>query len=481
MTTHRDRTGARRRWLAAVCSAALFAGACGKGGASAHDHPHAEAAAPTNRIDINATVRQNLGMTFAKVETRRVAKTVRLPGVFEIPEDGKRAYGARMAGTVEILVTRFQTVEPGTALFTIDGPEWRRVKSDLVDNETRIAAASADITAVDAMIAAESVRVVEVRTGIDVLKARVALLEGLRTSGGAREDDIAAAKAALVEMKIKAAESSAREAELRAKRIEAVNRVDAGNARTAILLDAASALSGMSTAELTAVSKETPALPRWKSLARLVVKATDAGLIETVDAMSGAVVAEGAGVVTVVKPERLRFKAAVLQSDLEKVAGVSRGVVVRPTEGGAPSATVVGDVSIAPVAGASKRTFDVLLSPKSADALPAWACSGAHAFLELTQTSEAADDALAVPLRCIVKDGTTAVFFRRDPADPDKAIRVEADLGPNDGRWVVVQSGVAEGNEIVADGVHQLLVATSGSITKGGHFHPDGTFHEGDK
>jgi hypothetical protein len=32
----------------------------------------------------------------------------------------------------------------------------------------------------------------------------------------------------------------------------------------------------------------------------------------------------------------------------------------------------------------------------------------------------------------------------------------------------------------VLDGVYQLMVATSGSITPGGHFHPDGTFHEGD-
>ncbi len=57
---------------------------------------------------------------------------------------------------------------------------------------------------------------------------------------------------------------------------------------------------------------------------------------------------------------------------------------------------------------------------------------------------------------------------------------MDADLGLDDGRWVVIKSGVAEGNEIVLDGVYQLMVATSGSITKGGHFHPDGTFHDGD-
>ena len=86
---------------------------------------------------------------------------------------------------------------------------------------------------------------------------------------------------------------------------------------------------------------------------------------------------------------------------------------------------------------------------------------------------------LAIPLACVARDGTRAVIFRRDPKDANAAIRMEADLGVDDGRWVVIKSGVAEGDEIVDDGVYQLMVATSGSITKGGHFHSDGSFHEG--
>jgi len=40
---------------------------------------------------------------------------------------------------------------------------------------------------------------------------------------------------------------------------------------------------------------------------------------------------------------------------------------------------------------------------------------------------------------------------------------------------------VKEGDEVVLNGLYQLMVATSGSIQKGGHFHADGTFHEGDE
>jgi hypothetical protein len=87
----------------------------------------------------------------------------------------------------------------------------------------------------------------------------------------------------------------------------------------------------------------------------------------------------------------------------------------------------------------------------------------------------------AIPVACVARDGTQSIVFRRGPSDPGKVVRLEADLGIDDGRGVVIQSGVREGDEIVLDGVYQLMVATSGSITRGGHFHPDGTFHEGDQ
>ncbi|MEY2712060.1 MAG: hypothetical protein RL005_282, partial [Planctomycetota bacterium] len=44
----------------------------------------------------------------------------------------------------------------------------------------------------------------------------------------------------------------------------------------------------------------------------------------------------------------------------------------------------------------------------------------------------------------------------------------------------VVRSGVREGDEVVLEGAYQLMLATSGSAPRGGHFHADGTFHEGE-
>ena len=79
-----------------------------------------------------------------------------------------------------------------------------------------------------------------------------------------------------------------------------------------------------------------------------------------------------------------------------------------------------------------------------------------------------------------MRDGTKPIVFRRDPKDANKAIRLEADLGVDDGRWIVVKSGVKEGDEIVVAGNFQLMLATSGTAAKGGHFHSDGTFHAED-
>lgn len=79
-----------------------------------------------------------------------------------------------------------------------------------------------------------------------------------------------------------------------------------------------------------------------------------------------------------------------------------------------------------------------------------------------------------------MRDGATPIIFRRDPKDPDKVIRMEADLGLSDGDWVIIRSGVGESDEIVLDGVYQLMLATAGNVSKGGHFHSDGTFREGE-
>jgi hypothetical protein len=60
----------------------------------AHTAHGSDEPAPTNRVDIPASVRQNLGITFAKVEPRQVARTLRVPGRFELIPTARRDYRA---------------------------------------------------------------------------------------------------------------------------------------------------------------------------------------------------------------------------------------------------------------------------------------------------------------------------------------------------------------------------------------------------
>ena len=126
-----------------------------------------------------------------------------------------------------------------------------------------------------------------------------------------------------------------------------------------------------------------------------------------------------------------------------------------------------------------QRTIPIYLVPQE---LPRWAKAGVTAYLEVFADADASPT-LAIPRAAVIRDGLDVVFFRRDPNDPNTAIRVQADLGAGDGRWVEVNSGVMAGDEIVLEGVYPLMLASSesGERMKGGHFHADGTFHQSEE
>jgi multidrug resistance efflux pump len=450
------------------------------------------APAPTNRVDINASVRQNLGITFAKVESRNVSRTLRVPGRFELLPTAKREYRAAASGTVELLVQQYQTVEAGTPLYRMDSPRWREMQKELADSEAAVKLAQAGVDSIAPLLEAHENHHTEIQKAVDLWTARVATLEQLQAAGGARGDEVAQAKAALATSRSDLAETLEKEAELLARKSETAAQLDAATSRLAFLYQAAATLVGVSAADLRAPAGSDTTLPRWRTINGIEVRALTPGIVESVAVVSGGVIDQHAHVLSTVQPDHVRFRAVGLQSDLPRlVSGQRARVVAAQTATGAGTAAsdarIEGTLALAPTGDPERRTLDLILTPGDGSQsstttvpAPAWARAGVSAFLEVVTSGNGGDE-LAIPLKCVARDGTQAIIFRRDPADPNKAIRMDADLGLDDGRWVVIKSGVAEGNEIVLDGVYQLMVATSGTITKGGHFHPDGTFHEGDE
>ena len=437
----------------------LVASGCEKrppaGADDAHDMPQAgDAPAPTNRVDIPPSVRQNLGVTFAKVEYRNVADTLRLPGRFELLPTARREYRAPMSGRIELLVTQFQQVESGTPLYRIDSAQWR-------DLHEQIAAMQASVDSMEPLRQAHRVHEQSLADKVQLWKDRLAQLEELRAAGGGNAAQFTEARATLNATQADLAEVMEKDAELQAQQKQAEAQLRSLQSRHDLLVrssNCADTHEGVSPGTGFEVCAVAP------------------GIVESLGITPGGLAEESGLVLTTVQPDQLRFRARGLQADLGRLRD---GLPARiaPPQGGSVDLQddMTGPLRIGLSADPDERTLDLLVQPQF---LAPWARAGVSAYMEITLAG--GQEELAIPLSAVVRDGATPIIFRRDPASPDKAIRLEADIGLSDGRWVVIRSGVREGDEIVVGGNYQLMLATSGSAPKGGHFHPDGTFHEGD-
>jgi hypothetical protein len=184
----------------------------------------------------------------------------------------------------------------------------------------------------------------------------------------------------------------------------------------------------------------------------------------------------GTAIVRMHDPAALEVRAMALAGD---VARLVDGSVARADPVGIASGTGMeslrGVISVAPSMDPASRSVKVVMRP---DRIEPWAIVGLPVRMSILERSDAPQ--LSVPVRALIRDGTMVVLFRRDPKDPDRVIRLDADVGATDGAWTVIRSGLREGDEVVIDGAYQLMLASSGSAPKGGHFHADGTFHEGE-
>lgn len=425
------------RKLVPLAGLVLLATSCDRNGDAPAPRTDETAEPPTNRIDIPASVRRNLGITFAKVERRAVADTIRVPGSFELLPRARHEYRLMLPGRIQYEVDQLEKVEAGDLLYRFQSPEWLAL-------QTRIDLALANRDQAQAKLNALATRI-EKLARADFKRA-----------------DLEAEAAGLQ------AELTKQEAELEAALSTAASIVNAYAVPAADPRDL-----------LTPVEVDGRPVPRYRTLQWIEARATEAGVVESLAVTDGSFVEETSLVLTTVDPTALRFRALALQSDLPKFEGVETARIVPPQAdqrdiNEAVEATLVVGLAADP----GQRTITLYAEPAE---LRAWTRPGVSAFLEIA-TASTGGPALAIPRSAVVKDGITHVFFRRDPQDPNKAIRVEADLGVDDGRWIEIQSGLGPNDEVVLEGAYELKLASSqsGTTQKGGHFHADGTFHAED-
>ena len=449
--------------LGALLCALAACSPASEGGAAPGTAESSTPASPTNRVDIPATVRRNLGITFAEVEVRHVAQTLRVPGAFELQPLARHEYRMALPGRVQMLVDQFDRVEPGTPLYRYRSPAWPELLHEIILGEQAIETALSEIKVGRAKLE-------ETRRKLELARERI--------------EALAQADFKKADLEVQAAELEASLPRLEAEVELAETRLANSKRTRQHALHRASTASEIPEAEL---ETEVPAkdggeerVPRYLTIDWIEVRTIEPGIVEALAVTDGAFVEPPATVVSTVDPRLVRFRAQALQADLHKFSGAQEARIVPPPSPGIPIDTgVKATVTVGLEAHPEERTVTLIANPEATlDANSEWIRPGVSAFLEVV-VAGTEGPALAVPRSAVVQDGLTHLVFRRDPADPNKAIRVEADLGVSDGLWVVLNSGVMRGDEVVLSGAYELKLATqqSGSAQKGGHFHADGSFH----
>ena len=428
---------------------------------------------PSNRVSIPAAVRLNLGITFATVERRQLQDTLRAPGRFEYLPSAKREYRTMLAGKIDLLVRQFDKVEKDQPLFRIDSPAWREIQQTITNQFSTVHQLNAKMEMFNPLFLAHEQHEYSVKANVEMWEERIAQLEAIREAGGGSLREFTAARAAYSAARAEFAALREKDAQLEASYSETLAALRGAKSTLDISLESAASMMNIQ------IPEDNPNW--WKESKHIEVTATHAGIVEKLDVTNGSWADAQANIMTIVQPDQLRFHASGLQSDLGVLQNGLQVNIVPPTPTSGGNAvelqnTMHGTLQLGLTGDANDRTIDLYVTP---DKLSSWARPGVTAQLEIITDSTGVAQ-LAIPLVAVQQDGLTPIIFRRDPNNPNEAIRMEADLGLNDGRWVAVLSGLTDGDEVVLDGGFQLMLATSGSIQGGGHFHSDGTFHEGD-
>lgn len=194
------------------------------------------------------------------------------------------------------------------------------------------------------------------------------------------------------------------------------------------------------------------------------VKAPKSGLVEELLELNGTWLETGSAVLKLTDTRNIRFKGLIPADEASKLKDLMRadinGIIgsVRlgiGAENGLVPAYVVFENAPDAIVGA-RDTATVII--------------GGSGKVET-----------AVPDSAIVEINLVKHVFVRDNHNKNRFIALYVTTGEKSGGWTNV-TGLPEGHiEVVSKGAYQLKLASSSSgKSAAGHFHADGTFHEGD-
>lgn len=195
----------------------------------------------------------------------------------------------------------------------------------------------------------------------------------------------------------------------------------------------------------------------------IVVVSETAAMVDSLQVLDGSWVESGSTVVSLVRDDRLRFKARVAVAD---AVSLKDGMPIE----------IDGVVGILRVAIAEDESF-VPVFAEFTKIDPSWRTGTRRRAVCVTDMTE--EPVVAVPENCVISIGLDPVVFVKDDDEDDAFLPVKVQTGMRGGGYVSVD-GLPEHAEIVKDGIYELKLALGGSTRKAGHFHADGKFHEGE-
>ncbi|MGK0300379.1 MAG: hypothetical protein ACI89X_001247 [Planctomycetota bacterium] len=443
---------------------------CGTGEQTPKDRTEPASDTPTNRIDIPQAVRKNLGIEFTKVERRHVTATLRLPAQVELLPSATQHYRAPLAGRVSLKVDPLQKVKAGDLLYTLDSHEWRDLQRELGSVTNTLTVTEAQLESMSPLAAACGEHERSLVEAHQVTTSYVESLQRAEAKVGGQGEKLANARVDQAKLSAQIAEASEKHTVTQTRIKELTAQLASQREQIDLLLSGAAATLNVDKATLAAT---TAGKVGWRTLAVVEVRATQTGVVDQIETANGDLVDRHGAVLHTVDPSKVRCHARALQSDLGDLRDGLQATVV-PVGKITTSARVAATILLGPSGDARTRTLDVFAMPTDKELQ--FVRPGMAVFVEVvTATSKSRE--LAIPKSCVLPDGLHRVFFRRDPKNKDKVIRIVGDFGRDNGQWIEVLSGVKDGDEIVAAGAFELVLASSDTMAKGGHFHADGTWH----
>ncbi len=210
--------------------------------------------------------------------------------------------------------------------------------------------------------------------------------------------------------------------------------------------------------------------PLWSNIKRLEIRAPGDGYLFEVNVANGEIVEEGKELGLILDATKLIFRG-LAPTDIvippQAAVKINMGNRVVDT-------TIKGPIPIADKE--SAKLWVEAAVPNDDKNLIDEALAIANIEIEKSEFDEA-----IVPESCVLLDQLQAFVFKRDSKDPNVVIRTPVVIGKRSGNRLELLSGVLEGDEIVCKGIHQLKLLGSTTPTVKGHFHADGTWHEGDE